>query len=199
MLASARRVPLAELPLGRHGLDPAPDGLSHGAQNSRRRHPPQPWTQPISGACRSPGQSSRAAASPLRACRHEQPPRTVDRPDDGGTTNQRAPVPSLRLLSYRASTSGQYCRHSTHTPVHHRLQRTGRLIQLTRVITMMPWAPTPQGIKMLKETAEFIDDEALSRGAAIAFYTVTSIAPARHNQVRPRSAPAFPSTHGKLD
>ena len=41
---------------------------------------------------------------------------------------------------------------------------------------------------MLKETAEFIDDEALSRGAAIAFYIVTSIAPARHNQVRPRSA-----------
>ncbi len=34
--------------------------------------------------------------------------------------------------------------------------------------------------KMLKETVlEFINDEALSRGAAIAFYTVTSIAPAR--------------------
>src|ERR1700686_4440227 len=32
--------------------------------------------------------------------------------------------------------------------------------------------------KMLKETVlAFIDDEALSRGAAIAFYTVTSIAP----------------------
>ena len=32
--------------------------------------------------------------------------------------------------------------------------------------------------KMLKETVlSFIDDEALSRGAAIAFYTVTSIAP----------------------
>ena len=32
--------------------------------------------------------------------------------------------------------------------------------------------------KMLKETAlAFIDDEALTRGAAIAFYTVTSIAP----------------------
>ena len=32
--------------------------------------------------------------------------------------------------------------------------------------------------KMLKETLlSFIDDEALSRGAAIAFYTVTSIAP----------------------
>ena len=31
---------------------------------------------------------------------------------------------------------------------------------------------------MLKETVlAFIDDEALSRGAAIAFYTVTSIAP----------------------
>ena len=31
---------------------------------------------------------------------------------------------------------------------------------------------------MLKETAlAFIDDEALTRGAAIAFYTVTSIAP----------------------
>jgi membrane protein len=33
--------------------------------------------------------------------------------------------------------------------------------------------------KMLKETVlAFIDDEALTRGAAIAFYTVTSIAPA---------------------
>jgi hypothetical protein len=32
--------------------------------------------------------------------------------------------------------------------------------------------------KMLKETVlAFINDEALSRGAAIAFYTVTSIAP----------------------
>ena len=32
--------------------------------------------------------------------------------------------------------------------------------------------------RMLKETVlAFIDDEALSRGAAIAFYTVTSIAP----------------------
>jgi uncharacterized BrkB/YihY/UPF0761 family membrane protein len=32
--------------------------------------------------------------------------------------------------------------------------------------------------KMLKDTVlAFIDDEALSRGAAIAFYTVTSIAP----------------------
>ena len=32
--------------------------------------------------------------------------------------------------------------------------------------------------KMLKETVlSFIDDEALSRGAAIAFYTVTSISP----------------------
>jgi uncharacterized BrkB/YihY/UPF0761 family membrane protein len=32
--------------------------------------------------------------------------------------------------------------------------------------------------KMLKETVlAFVDDEALSRGAAIAFYTVTSIAP----------------------
>ena len=32
--------------------------------------------------------------------------------------------------------------------------------------------------KMLKETVlAFIDDEALTRGAAIAFYTVTSIAP----------------------
>ena len=32
--------------------------------------------------------------------------------------------------------------------------------------------------KLLKDTVlSFIDDEALSRGAAIAFYTVTSIAP----------------------
>jgi membrane protein len=32
--------------------------------------------------------------------------------------------------------------------------------------------------KMLKDTAlSFIEDEALSRGAAIAFYTVTSVAP----------------------
>jgi len=33
-------------------------------------------------------------------------------------------------------------------------------------------------IQILKDTAlGFIDDEALSRGAAIAFYTVTSLAP----------------------
>ena len=33
--------------------------------------------------------------------------------------------------------------------------------------------------RLLKETVlAFIEDEALSRGAAIAFYTVTSIAPA---------------------
>jgi membrane protein len=38
----------------------------------------------------------------------------------------------------------------------------------------MAWAP----VKLLKDTVlAFIDDEALSRGAAIAFYAVTSIAP----------------------
>ena len=38
--------------------------------------------------------------------------------------------------------------------------------------------------KMLKDTAlAFINDEALSRGAAIAFYTVTSIAQERADEV----------------
>src|SRR3954467_4366493 len=44
----------------------------------------------------------------------------------------------------------------------------------------MPWEVCmfSAGWKMLKETVlSFINDEALSRGAAIAFYTVTSIAP----------------------
>src|SRR3954469_20322844 len=44
----------------------------------------------------------------------------------------------------------------------------------------MPWEVCmfSAGWKMVKETfLSFINDEALSRGAAIAFYTVTSIAP----------------------
>src|SRR5262245_12867688 len=64
------RVPLVELPPGTHRLDRAPDGSSHKARSSLRRHPIQPWNQPISGACPSPSPSLRAAVSPLHARRH---------------------------------------------------------------------------------------------------------------------------------
>jgi membrane protein len=51
-----------------------------------------------------------------------------------------------------------------------RFKSTGRCSSVVKVLS--------EGWQLLKDTVvSFVDDDALSRGAAIAFYTVTSIAP----------------------